>query len=547
VRVLSVVAGNGALRRMELAFAGFNAAEWAVWIAMLVYAYDQGGATAAGLVALVQLLPATFFAPLAGALADRHPPARVLAVGYVVQCAAMVATAAALLAGAPPPLAYALAALTTCAVTMTRPSQAAVMPALARTQDELTAANAVSGWIESAGVLVGPAVAGMLLKWGGPGAVFAVMAGVVLLSALWVSDVHGPPAGRGTVASGPWGLAAEVACGFSELSRSGGPRMLVCLLGAQYVVIGALDVLFVVLALDVLAIGEGGAGYLNAAFGAGGVWAITVTAALVGRRRLVPVLMLGSAVWSTALVVIGLAPSAIGALLLFAAAGAGRNLFDVAGRTLLQRATAGHLLARVFGVLEGLTMAGLAVGSLLASALVALGGAEAAIVGVGALLSLLVLAGRRPLLSVDRSADVPVVEIALLRSLPMMSALDSSVLSGLARRLAPVAVAPGDEVTREGEEGQRFFVVADGELDVTAGESQVPSLGRGDGFGEVALLNDRPQAVTVTARTPVLLYALERDDFLTAVAGSPQAAAETRRIASARSQGAPSTLAEPKR
>lgn len=546
VRMLRAVARNGALRRVELAFAGFNAAEWAVWIAMLVYAYEQGGATAAGLVALVQLLPATAFAPLAGALADRHPPTRVLAAGYVVQAMAMAATAAALLGDGPAPLAYALGAVATCAVTITRPSQAAAMPALARTGEELTAANVVSGWIESAGVLAGPASAGLLLKLAGPGAVFAVMAAVALISALLVAGIRGPRPAHRALANGRWALVAEVASGFAVLRRRDGPRLLVGLLGAQYVVIGALDVLFVVLALDVLAIGEGGAGYLNAAFGAGGLLAIVATAAFVGRRRLVPVMMLGSAVWSAALVAIGLGPSAIGVALLFAAAGAGRNIFDVAGRTLLQRATAGHLLARVFGVLEALTMVGLAAGSLLASALVALGGPAAALVGVAALMPLLALVGGRRLLSVDRSADLPVVEIALLRSQAMMALLEPSTLEDLARRLAPVEVAPGREVTREGDAGHRFFVIADGELDVTCGGARVPSLGRGDGFGEIALLDDRPQTVTVTARTPVLLYALERDDFLTAVAGNPRAAGEARRFASAGSPRSPSAFAPPK-
>jgi MFS family permease len=522
LRVFADIARNRDLRRVELAFALFNGAEWAVWIAMLIFAYDQGGATTAGLVALVQLVPAGLFAPLGAALADRLGPARVLTLGYGAQTAAMAAVAAALFAGAPAVVAYALAALAATAVTITRPTQAALVPSLARTPEELTATNVVSGWIESAGMLVAPATAGLILEFSGPATVFAVMAVAAAVAALLVAPLASPrPVERGT------SVLAEIVAGARLLAKTPEARAVVGLLGAQYVLIGALDVLFVVLALGVLDLGGSGAGYLNAAFGAGGVLGLAVTTALVGRRHLALPLALGIVVWTAAFVAVGARPSTIGAFVLLGVAGAARNLFDVAGRTLLQRSAPPEVLGRVFGVLESLSMAGLALGAVLAPVLVALSGVRAAFVGAGLVLPLLALAWMRPLLRIDRTATVPVVEIALLRTLPLFAPLAAPELEALARRLVPVVSHAGRAVVTLGEQGTLFYVIADGELDV---EGFGRTLRRGDAFGEIALLMDVPRTATVRAVTDVRLHTLGRADFLSVVTGDPRVVAEADRL-----------------
>jgi MFS family permease len=519
--VFRAVLRNRELRRVELAFAGFNTTETAAWLAILVYAYHRGGTTEASLAAVLQLVPAAVLAPFLGVLADRHPALRVLAGGYLAQAAGLIVTALAITAHAPAAVVYAGAVVVSIVLTGSRPAQAVVVPGLARTPEELTATNVVSSWCESAGALAGGAICGVLLELSGVAAVVGLTGLIALGSALLVRRVEG----LGAVDDGVGELApADAFGGFTALAEHGHLRVLMAFLMGEYVLYGAMDILFVVLAIDVLDLGEGWAGYLNAAFAIGGILGGTGAAVLVGRRRLAPPIALGLLVWSTAFVVIAIWPAAAVAGVLLAAGGAGRVLLNLGCYTLLQRSTPSELLGRVFGVLEGLSMAGLALGALVLPPLVALGGSRAALLGAGLLLPLLLAVLGRPLVRIDRRARVPLVEIALLRSMTIFGALPAPALEGVARALEPLRVPAGTVVIRMGDEGDRFYAIADGEAEVTRHGAVLARLGRGDGFGEIALLEEVPRTATVTAATDLLLYALEKVPFVTAVTGHAPAA-----------------------
>jgi MFS family permease len=522
---------NRELRRVEVAFAGFQAAEYAVWIAILVFAFGEGGASTAALVAAAQLVPAALFAPIAGALADHFRPARVLAWGYAAQAASLGATAAVLYAEGPALAAYALSAVASTAVTITRPTQAVVLPALARAPEELTAANVLTGWIESATALAGPLLAGLLLGIGSPGAVFAVFAAAAVVQAILVLPVGGgaAPGAAGLEES----AAAELTAGFRALARNPHPRMLVALLAMAYVVWGALDILTVVLAVDILDIGEAGVGYLVAAFGAGGIVGAALAVGLVGRSRLVPPILFAALVWGASFALLGISASVGAAVALLVIAGTGQSLLDVAGRTLLQRISPPDVLARIFGIHEGLTSAALAIGALLVLPLVEAGGDALAFAVTGAILPVFALAFIRRFLAIDSAAPVPIVEISLLRSLPIFARLPPPALEGLARNLVPLSSPAGSVIIREGDTGDRYYAIADGEVVVTSRGEEVARRSRGEGFGEIALLRDVPRTATVTAGTDTRLYALEREDFVIAVTGhAPTQAAATDIIAS---------------
>jgi hypothetical protein len=205
------------------------------------------------------------------------------------------------------------------------------------------------------------------------------------------------------------------------------------------------------------------------------------------------------------------------ALILLAIVGAANSVEDVAVFTLLQRIIPDEVLTRVLGVVWGLAMGGVALGSIVAPALVDAFGPRTAFVAVGTVLPLLVLLSYRSLVEIDRTA-VPAPELELVDRVPIFAPLPLAGKDRVAGRLLPVFVPAGETVIHAGDAGDRFYIVGDGELEIDAGDLSV-TVRRGDYFGEIALLRDVPRTATVRATVDSLLHCLGRDDFLAAVTG----------------------------
>ena len=414
---------NGNLRRLELAWAFANIGHWAYVVAVNVFAYNAGGVGAVGLLMIIRMVPAAIIAPFAATLADRYPRNTVMLWSNLARAALIGAAGLGVLLDVPAVVVYALAAAAVFVGTPFRPAMAAVTPSAARTPGELTAANAVASTIESLGFFVGPALAGVLLVVASTGVVFLITASAFVCSAVLITRLDLPSEkarARGVARSN---IFSETLVGFRTVARDTRLAIVIGLFSAQTLVAGVLVVLVVVMAIDLLEMGDSGVGYLNAAFGVGALIGSLVALSLAGLRRLSLPFVAGVLLWGLPLILIGVWPQAALALVLLAVVGAGNSLVDVAAFTLIQRTVPEQVLARVFGVIQMLWVLTVGIGALIAVPLVDRLGAETALVVTGLFLPALLLVLGRPLLSIDAAATAPGPELSLLRSSPIFAPL----------------------------------------------------------------------------------------------------------------------------
>jgi CRP-like cAMP-binding protein len=163
---------------------------------------------------------------------------------------------------------------------------------------------------------------------------------------------------------------------------------------------------------------------------------------------------------------------------------------------------------------------------------------------IGAVAPVVCLLWWRRLTVIDSSLAVRTEDIMLLRQVPMLRPLPVPVIEHLALGLHRVELRAGEVVFEAGDPGDSFYVVADGTVHVLDHGQVVRTMGKGEGFGEIALLGNTTRTMTVRAVGPVKLYAISSAVFLPAVTSISEARSAADATRSAHLAHARGTAAE---
>jgi MFS family permease len=539
---LSTVLHNANLRRLNLAFAGSAIGDWAYATAILIWAYDVGGVRAVGIWFTVRLVLLTIVTPFAATLVDRLPRRAVMVGADVIRGVIAAVVAVLLWTEAAPAWIFILATLSSIASAPFRPAVAAILPTLVETPEELTAANGTTSTVDSLTFIIGPAIGGLMVAWFGiPFVVafnaltFAWSAAMLLRirpKAVPVVEVEAAIAQGGTDAGAePVAAAddeapkesflAESMAGFKTIWRDRDLRLISGVYAAQTVVAGASAVFVIEMAVQMTTFGSRGVGYLDSIFGLGALLGGLVAIGRASARRLATDFGVGVVFWAIPLLLTAVWPQMWAVFLALFVIGAANPIVDVNAATILQRTTADEVMGRVFGALETALIASMALGSAIMPVLIELFGLRWAL----AILAVMVSAAVLPAFGRLRRMDAALAEpegLVLLRGIPMFAPVEPKALELMAQRMVRIEVPAGETVIREGEPGDRFYVIESGALTATFNGEVLSQMGAGDPFGEIALLRDVPRTATVTADEPSVLLALDREPFLDAVTGNSE-------------------------
>jgi MFS family permease len=529
---------NRNLRRMQLAFAGSLIGNWAFTTAVSVWAYGEGGAKAVGIYYSIRLAVMALATPFVSTLADRYPRKAVMIYSDLYSAVIVVLATVCLYADTAAWPIYVLAVVTSFGGSAFRAAQGAITPQLSDTTEQLTASNGTASTLESLAIFVGPAIATALLALTDVEIVFLLNVGSFAWSMLMVAGIRiskaeekaekeAEPENLGEAlveaAEETEGFFAETSAGFRAIRHDKGLLLTVIEGSAQTIVAGALAVIPLVIAVEILDTGAKGVGLLDSVMGLGAILGGIYAIARASKHKLGQDLIMGVFLWSFPLVLITIWPTPVAAFAVMAVLGFANPVVDVNVFTVIQRLTPDAVLGRVFGAFETCLIATMALGSAIAPLMLHLWGLRTTVAVLGLAIGLIAVLGYAPMRSLDRRLEAP-AGLPLLQAIPMFGPLNPITLDHLARALDRVEVPAGEVIVREGDASDLFYVIESGRVQVTAADGQVlREEGPGDYFGEIGLLRDVPRTATITAMEPTVLMALEREEFLDAVTGQGEA------------------------
>jgi MFS family permease len=510
-----VLRGN---RNLQLLFGGQVVSSFGDWLYVLalgILAYEiTGSATVVAVLTFARLLPYAVLLPFSGILADRGNRKVLMISADLGRGACMFGL---LFAGSEQTLwiAYPLVFLATMFSSLFQPAMSSVLPALVGDEERLVEANSIWSQMDSVSFVLGPALGGVLALLGAPELAFAINGATFLVSAATLLFVHIPSREAKEKAEEEAWLS-ETLAGFRFLFREN--EGVLATLTISFVSLtfvgGGIWTLILVLSEQSFGLGTEGSGFLNSVYGVGGVVGGLAAGYLASRIRLVPAAIWSMAASSVVLLFLGISPAGVMPFLILFVVGVLDIMVDVNGTTIIQTGTPEELLGRVFGAFDAVLIMAMLVGALAVGPLIEVLGPRAATVAF-AVVGLGVFSACLPRLR--RLEGVLGVRM-FIRKVPVLSGLSHAVLEDLASRMTLQKVPDGTVVVREGEVGDRLYIVKEGEAEVVAQgedgrEKELATLSRNDYFGEIALLRDVPRTATVRSRSPMELYSLEREDF----------------------------------
>ncbi len=491
------------LRRALIAYGAAGTVEFGAYFTVIVIAYEVGGAGLAGIAAAAQLAPTASLVPLLARTLEkrRTSPMRLSLLWMLVTIGGLAFAAS----GSSAVTLIVVAAIRAIAFGVARPVHVASLRALSLRASDATAGLIVTGWVDSVSVMVGPALAGLALGLGQPDAFFWICAGVVSFAFLVTPQTGALVSKAAAPARSRPLLSVPMA------------KPLMAYKASSSFLSGATDVIIVLVAIDLLGLGEDGAGLIAGMLGAGELLGSVVLVALLGRHRLSRTLGTAAVGRGLFVSILGIIPGAFPAIVI---SGAAKPAHQVIQRLMVQRITPPDRQLRMFSMHEAFDAGGRAIGALFVPIAVAALGTQWGIVAMGLLLPLVFTLNRRVFRSIDQDAQVADHVLDSIESSDAFGGLSCDVIEFLGRNSEVITVPHDHLLVRQGDtDADRAWLLLEGGVSVWRGGEHVALLGHGSLVGEMALLLSSPRSADCITTEESTLLEITHDVFCSLVVG----------------------------